>query len=85
MGLSKVKKGVGIGPPGKEWYSAHKIIQVSYSNKEIKIQYIPGSIELNFQDISDAVYQTISICIQIFVLAHSVAHLVHIHNKINVL
>ena len=26
----------------------------SYSNKEIKFQYIPRLIELNFQDISDA-------------------------------
>ena len=30
----------------------------SYSNKEIKFQYIPGWTELNFQNISDAVYQT---------------------------
>ena len=29
--------------------------QGSYSNKQIKFQYIPGWIELNFQDISDAV------------------------------
>ena len=29
-------------------------IQGSYSNNEIKFQYIPGWIELNFQDFSDS-------------------------------
>ena len=33
-------------------------IQGSYSNQEIKFQYIPVWIELNFQDISDGVYHT---------------------------
>ena len=32
--------------------------QSSHSNKEIKFKYIPGWIELIFQDISDAVYHT---------------------------
>ena len=34
--------------------------QGSYRNKEIKFQYTctPGWIELNFEDISDAVYRT---------------------------
>ena len=30
-------------------------IQGSYNNEELKFQYIPGWIELNFQDISDVV------------------------------
>ena len=34
------------------------LMQGSYSNKEIKFQYIPGWVELNFQDISGAVYHT---------------------------
>ena len=32
--------------------------QGSYSNKEMRFQYIPGWMELNFQDISGAVYHT---------------------------
>ena len=32
--------------------------QGSYSNKEMRFQYIPGWIELNFQDISRAVYHS---------------------------
>ena len=61
------------------------LVQGSYSNNEIKFQYIPGWIELNFQDFSDVVYHTI--CTQQFILPFSVAteHLVHILNKINVL
>ena len=34
------------------------IPQGPYSNKKIQFQHIPGWIELNLQDISDAVYQT---------------------------
>ena len=33
-------------------------MQGSYSNKEMRFQYIPGWVELNFQDISGAVYHT---------------------------
>ena len=61
--------------------------QGPYSNKEIQIQYLPGWIELNCQDISDAVYET-SVAInrlKYFLQGVSAANLVHICNKTNVL
>ena len=60
--------------------SKHKLVQGSYVILK-KIQYIPGWIELNFHDISDAyTYQTSrSIHSRVFI---SVAHLVHMRNQI---
>ena len=45
------------------------------------LQYIPGWIELNFQDFSDVVYHVALLCSQLLILAFSVAteHLVHIN------
>ena len=47
---------------GQEQVSA----QGSYGKKESKFQYIPGWIELNFQDIPGTVYRTSDQCAQVF-------------------
>ena len=46
---------LGAAAAGTCYGSLH--LKGLYSNKEIKFQYIPGWIELNFQDISDVEYQ----------------------------
>ena len=48
-------RGFGMLLQGSKFVVA---MQGSYSNKEMRFQYIPGWVELNFQDISGPVYHT---------------------------